>query len=127
MGRGFACIRLRSDAERGQNLSAHVSPQRAPAQTYTWPHAKVHYRVCIGNELPAAAEFAAAICARGHILDVLASHHVLVERDGTGDKLYSFQHQQFQEWYASLKVEEVLKAAARLRERSAYGKTQKRA
>lgn len=45
------------------------------------------------------------------VIDVLVSHHVLIERDG-GDKLYSFQHQQFQEWYASFWVEEILAACA---------------
>ena len=45
------------------------------------------------------------------IIDVLVSHHVLVERNGSGDRVYSFQHQQFQEWYASFPVETILKAA----------------
>jgi hypothetical protein len=40
------------------------------------------------------------------VLDALVSHHVLVR---TGDPAgYSFQHQQFQEWYASSKVERVM-------------------
>lgn len=40
------------------------------------------------------------------VLDALVSHHVLVR---TGEPAgYSFQHQQFQEWYASNEVERVM-------------------
>jgi hypothetical protein len=41
------------------------------------------------------------------ILDVLVSHHVLV-RSSAGTGVLSFQHQQFQEWYASLEVERLI-------------------
>ena len=42
------------------------------------------------------------------VLDVLVSHHMLVRiGDGT-----SFQHQQFQEWYASFVVEELMRKSA---------------
>ena len=45
------------------------------------------------------------------VLDVLVNHHVLVrEREPAG---YSFQHQQFQEWYASKAVEDLMAEAAR--------------
>jgi hypothetical protein len=53
-----------------------------------------------------------AIREPADVLDVLVRHHVLVEREG-GEHLFSFQHQQFQEWYASFWVEEILAAAAR--------------
>jgi hypothetical protein len=43
------------------------------------------------------------------VLDVLVSQHTLV-RSGAG--VLSFQHQQFQEWYASFEVEQVMRAAA---------------
>ena len=44
------------------------------------------------------------------VLDVLVNHHVLVrEREPAG---YSFQHQQFQEWYASKAVEDLMAEAA---------------
>ena len=43
------------------------------------------------------------------VLDVLVSQHTLV-RSGTG--VLSFQHQQFQEWYASFEVELAMRAAA---------------
>ena len=39
------------------------------------------------------------------VLEALASHHVLIARATTG---YSFQHQQFQEWYASHSVERLI-------------------
>src|SRR5690606_21015105 len=40
------------------------------------------------------------------VLDALVSHHVLVR---TGEPAgYSFQHQQFQEWYASNDVEHAM-------------------
>lgn len=43
------------------------------------------------------------------VLDALVSHHVLVR---TGEPAgYSFQHQQFQEWYASNDVERVMLAS----------------
>jgi len=42
------------------------------------------------------------------VLDALISHHVLM-RAGEG---YSFQHQQFQEWYASRSVERLMMAGA---------------
>ncbi|MCB1526953.1 MAG: hypothetical protein KDJ45_04530 [Hyphomicrobiaceae bacterium] len=69
---------------------------------------------------PIFAEVARRLMAEGHIgtppepsdvIDVLVSHHVLVERDDGGDRLYSFQHQQFQEWYASFWVESIFKSA----------------
>lgn len=45
------------------------------------------------------------------VLDALVSHHTLV-RSHTGTGTISFQHQQFQEWYASLEVETLMIAAA---------------
>lgn len=46
----------------------------------------------------------------GELLNVLVSHHVLMRLgDAAG---YSFQHQQFQEWYASHEVERHLFASA---------------
>jgi hypothetical protein len=45
------------------------------------------------------------------ILDVLVSQHMLV-RPSTGAEGLSFQHQQFQEWYASFKVEALMHAVA---------------
>ncbi len=44
-------------------------------------------------------------------LEALASHHTLV-RSGTGNSSVSFQHQQFQEWFASHKVAELMRASA---------------
>jgi hypothetical protein len=45
------------------------------------------------------------------VLDVLVSHHLLV-RSGTDAAGISFQHQQFQEWYASFDVEALMRKAA---------------
>jgi hypothetical protein len=45
-----------------------------------------------------------------NVLDVLVSQHMLV-RSGA-ESAVSFQHQQFQEWYASFEVERVMRAAA---------------
>ncbi|MBL4795983.1 MAG: hypothetical protein JKY50_01065, partial [Oleispira sp.] len=42
------------------------------------------------------------------VLDALVAHHVLIRSE---DGLISFQHQQFQEWFASLKVEQLMVAA----------------
>ena len=59
------------------------------------------------------------LCADGQImrapqpttvLDVLVSHHTLV-RSGAEPGGLSFQHQQFQEWYASFEVEALMRAA----------------
>jgi hypothetical protein len=45
-------------------------------------------------------------------LDALVSHHVVV-RSGSGEQAaLSFQHQQFQEWYASFKVQDLMIAAS---------------
>lgn len=44
-------------------------------------------------------------------LDVLTSHHVLT-RSGSGDGTISFQHQQFQEWFASYDVEDLMRRSA---------------
>lgn len=44
-------------------------------------------------------------------LDVLTSHHVLM-RSGSGDGTISFQHQQFQEWFASYDVEDLMRRSA---------------
>lgn len=41
------------------------------------------------------------------VLDLLVSHHLLVRAGGL-----SFQHQQFQEWYASFEVEDLMRRAA---------------
>lgn len=49
------------------------------------------------------------------VLDALVSHHLLV-RAGTVTAAISFQHQQFQEWYASLEVEALMRVAASNRE-----------
>ena len=46
----------------------------------------------------------------GRVLDVLTSTHTLV-RTSSVDLVYSFQHQQFQEWYASFHVEELMQRA----------------
>ena len=45
------------------------------------------------------------------VLDVLVDHHLLV-RSTTDLRDISFQHQQFQEWYASFEVEMLMRAAA---------------
>ena len=47
------------------------------------------------------------------VLDTLVNHHVLIrEREPAG---YSFQHQQFQEWYASKFVEDMMAKAVKNR------------
>lgn len=46
-----------------------------------------------------------------HVLDALVSHHLLV-RSGEPVR-YRFQHQQFQEWYASKEVERAMLASVR--------------
>ena len=47
------------------------------------------------------------------IIDILVSHHVLIERANRGSEcLYSFHHQQFQEWFASFYVEHLIIAAS---------------
>ena len=45
------------------------------------------------------------------VLDVLTSHHVLM-RAGSGNGAISFQHQQFQEWFASYDVEDLMRSSA---------------
>ena len=45
------------------------------------------------------------------VIDILVSHHLLVRAEGASGGL-SFQHQQFQEWYASLEVETLMRASA---------------
>jgi hypothetical protein len=45
------------------------------------------------------------------VLDVLTSHHVLT-RSGSGGGTISFQHQQFQEWFASYDVEDLMRRSA---------------
>jgi len=46
------------------------------------------------------------------ILDALVSHHLLVRSGAEAGGSISFQHQQFQEWYASFEVERLMRAAA---------------
>ena len=46
------------------------------------------------------------------ILEELTSHHTLM-RSGTGNGAIAFQHQQFQEWYASREVTELMHASAK--------------
>jgi hypothetical protein len=46
-----------------------------------------------------------------NVIDTLVSHHVLVERaHSASEHVYSFQHQQFQEWFASFHVEDCMVA-----------------
>ena len=51
------------------------------------------------------------------VLDMLVSNHILVCTGSQGS--ISFQHHQFQEWYASLHVEELMRGAAERDEESA--------
>lgn len=44
------------------------------------------------------------------VLEALTSHHTLM-RSGTGNGSIAFQHQQFQEWYASLEVGELMRTS----------------
>lgn len=46
------------------------------------------------------------------VLEVLISHHTLM-RSGAGSGAIAFQHQQFQEWYASQEVAELMRASAK--------------
>ncbi len=46
------------------------------------------------------------------ILDALVGHHLLVRSGAEPGGGISFQHQQFQEWYASFEVEQLMRAAA---------------
>ncbi|WP_306623897.1 MULTISPECIES: NACHT domain-containing protein [Agrobacterium] len=48
----------------------------------------------------------------GAVLDLLVSHHVLM-RHGGSDGSVAFQHQQFQEWYASHDVVDLIRASAK--------------
>ena len=45
------------------------------------------------------------------VLDLLVSHHLLIRSGGISGGL-SFQHQQFQEWYGSFEVEDLMRKAA---------------
>lgn len=45
------------------------------------------------------------------VLDVLTSHHVLM-RSSSGSGTIAFQHQQFQEWYASYDVADLMRRSA---------------
>lgn len=45
------------------------------------------------------------------VLEVLTSHHVLI-RSGSTNGTISFQHQQFQEWFASYEVERLMRKSA---------------
>ena len=45
------------------------------------------------------------------LLDLLVSHHLLIRSGGNSGGL-SFQHQQFQEWYGSFDVEDLMRKAA---------------
>jgi hypothetical protein len=46
-----------------------------------------------------------------NVLDALVNHHTLI-RSGAGQRAISFQHQQFQEWFASFEVEALMQAVA---------------
>ena len=46
------------------------------------------------------------------VLEVLTSHHTLM-RSGTSSGTVAFQHQQFQEWFASYEVAELMRASAK--------------
>jgi hypothetical protein len=45
------------------------------------------------------------------VIDLLVAHHLLIEVDGGGTSLIGFQHQQFQEWFASFHAEDLMRAA----------------
>jgi hypothetical protein len=45
------------------------------------------------------------------VLEILVSHHTLI-RTGSGEGSLSFQHQQFEEWYASFEVERAMRGSA---------------
>lgn len=45
------------------------------------------------------------------LLDLMVSHHLLI-RSGANSGGLSFQHQQFQEWYGSFEVEDLMRKAA---------------
>jgi hypothetical protein len=45
------------------------------------------------------------------LLDLLVSHHLLI-RSGNNSRGLSFQHQQFQEWYGSFEVEDLMRKQA---------------
>jgi hypothetical protein len=45
------------------------------------------------------------------VLEVLVSHHTLI-RTGSSEGGVAFQHQQFEEWYASFEVEQAMRASA---------------
>ncbi len=46
------------------------------------------------------------------VLEMLTSHHALM-RSGAGNGAIAFQHQQFQEWFASREVAELMRASAK--------------
>jgi NACHT conflict system protein len=64
----------------------------------------------VERDLSAADQISAAPQPTA-VLDVLVSQHTLV-RSGAENGAVSFQHQQFQEWYASFEVERTMRAAA---------------
>ena len=62
----------------------------------------------VEDKLAAAGQISAAPQPT-QVLDVLVSQHTLVR---LGGGVLSFQHQQFQEWYASIEVEHMMRDAA---------------
>ena len=58
------------------------------------------------------------------VLDLLVDHHLLVDRGEEPERLFSFQHEQFQEWYASSEAELLIRelgAKRTLQSRQALG------
>lgn len=65
----------------------------------------------VAGELKARQLLVQPISAQG-VLDLLASHHLLVGTGAPGERTISFQHQLIQEWFASQSVEALILAQA---------------
>ncbi|MUV15510.1 NACHT domain-containing protein [Noviluteimonas gilva] len=88
---------LQSLAAEGMRLESTALPEHAARAIVSAVLREQHARGLIGH--PAHP---------GTVLDVLVAEHLLVRPDASAQAV-SFQHQQFQEWFASFHVEDLMR------------------
>ncbi len=91
-----------------EGIAVKATKNRITALTETQARAAVN---AVQERLKAEQQIAAPLQPM-NLLDTLVDAHMLV-RSGTADGGVSFQHQQFQEWFASFRVQQMLLSASR--------------
>lgn len=100
-------LRMALDGQQNIFLAAIADHLMTAGTTFAPESALLPIVGVVAGDLKARQLLVQPISAQG-VLDLLASHHLLVGTGAPGERTISFQHQLIQEWFASQSVETLI-------------------